>query len=123
MAGVTTTAPYTPRSKVKRTSISGVELVTLPLFHYKDLLEAQRRLEEIQASAIQLHTPQRGLLNRNPEVAVYLAQNFGLVPIPTLLRRCKRLFGAARTPSASAAYRYWERIRIEARKSKFSAAK
>ena len=104
-------------SEVERITVSGVDLVMIPAAEYAALLEAKARLSEISFNHQQLSTPRKGVIDRNPEVAVFLAQRFGLRPMGALLRECKRTYGAKRTPSRSAAYRYWERLRIEAREA------
>ncbi|WP_139812537.1 hypothetical protein [Ensifer aridi] len=96
------------------TTIAGVQVVTIPLEHYAELLDCKRMLSERAISHDQLLSPRRSRIERNPEVAVYLAQNFGLLPMGELLRKCRRRFGTPRTPSIAAAYRYWQKIKREA---------
>jgi hypothetical protein len=96
--------------------VAGVPLVTIPLSDYASLLDCKRQLAERAISHDQVMSPARSVIERNPEVAVFLAQNFGLKSMETILRLCRRQFGKDRTPSRSAAYRYWERLRKEASK-------
>ena len=95
----------------KRETIKGVRLITIPLRDYVDLLDCKRQLAERVISHEQVMSPRRSRVERNPEVAVFLAQNFGLLPMDEILRRCRRQFGKAVTPSSTAAYRYWEKLR------------
>lgn len=94
--------------------ISGVKVVTIPLRHYAELLESKRKLAERAVSEKQVMLPYRSKIERNPEVAVFLVEKFGLMPVKDALRLCRREFGKAATPSLSAAYRYWDRVRKEA---------
>lgn len=94
--------------------VAGVSLVTIPLSDYADLLDCKRQLAERAISHDQVMSPARSRIERNPEVAVFLAQNFGLAPMKEILRRCRREFGRSSTPSQSAAYRYWAKLRKEA---------
>lgn len=105
-------------SVIRKETISGVELVTIPVSHYAELLDYRRRFEEREISHNQFERPSRSRLDRNPEVAVFLIQRLGLEPIKDILRNCRRTFGAARTPSRTAIYRYWQKLQIEARKSR-----
>lgn len=98
------------------TVISGIEVVTIPLADYAALLDCRRKLLETELSIEQFVTGRRSVVDRNPEVAVYLAQNFGLVSMKELLRECRRKFGGSRTPSQSAAYRYWATVRKKSSK-------
>jgi hypothetical protein len=43
-----------------------------------------------------------------------LASRFGVATVAVIREECKALFGPARTPSKSAIYRYWERLRLQA---------
>lgn len=97
-------------------TISGIEVVTIPLADYAALLACKARLAELDANLLQLSAPRKGIIDRNPEVAVFLATRFGTLPVSVVLKQCRRTFGAARTPSRSAAYRYWQRIRNANRK-------
>lgn len=98
----------------KRSVVSGVEVVTIPLRDYADLLDSKRQLAERVISHDQVISPRRTKIERNPEVAVFLVEKFGLMPVKDALRLCRRKFGKAATPSLSAAYRYWDRVRKEA---------
>lgn len=100
----------------KRETIKGIRLVTIPLADYADLLDCKRQLAERIISHEQVMSPKKSKVERNPEMAVFLSQHFGLLPMGEILRRCRRQFGKANTPSQSGAYRYWERLRKAASK-------
>ncbi|TRA93666.1 MULTISPECIES: hypothetical protein [Rhizobium/Agrobacterium group] len=91
------------------------EFVTIPLADYIRLNDESRQLAEWHLNNRQLIKPSRSLITRDPEVAVFLANGFGLKSVARLLKECKKKFGAARTPSQNSAYRYWESIRINER--------
>lgn len=103
-------------AKPRRRTVAGVEVVTIPLADYAALLDCKRELQETELTIQQFVTGRKSVIDRNPEVAVYLAQNFGLVPMKDLLQACSRRFGRARTPSQSAAYRYWATVRKKSSK-------
>lgn len=83
--------------------------VTISAAEYAELLAYRKRLEAflpddlcpLRASAIE----------RDQEVAGFLAGRFGQTTIDILLRECRERFGHERTPSRSAAYRYRDRLR------------
>lgn len=91
------------------------EFVTIPVAEYIRLTDESRQLAEWHLNNRQLIKPSRSLITRDPEVAVFLANGFGLKSVARLLKECKKNFGAARTPSATSAYRYWEALRINKR--------
>ena len=92
-------------------TISGVAVVTVPVEHYASLLEDRRKLAEYHLNNSQLIKPSRSMIQRDPEVAIFLANGLGLKTVPTLLKDCKKRFGKARTPSPQSIYRYWQAIR------------
>ena len=92
-------------------TISGVAVVTIPVEHYASLLEDRRKLAEFGLNNSQLIRPSRSMVQRDPEVAIFLANGLGLKPVPMLLKDCKKKFGKARTPSQQSIYRYWQAIR------------
>ena len=107
---------HSPRTRPIYTSINGIEVVTIPMSDYVELLDCRRRLGEITINHDQLFRPRRSMIERNPDVALFLAQNFGMKPVRVILQDCRRRFGRKRTPSLKSAYRYWERVRKEALK-------
>lgn len=99
----------------KRQTLGGVEVVTIPLCDYEDLLSAKRLLAETCIDVTQFVEPKRSLISRHPEVASFLTQKFGKLPMAEILRQCRRRFGKHATPSKSAAYSYWQSLRRKAR--------
>lgn len=94
--------------------VEGIELVTIPLADYVHLVRCKQRLMESQISHEQLLKPVQGSIEYNPEVATFLAMRFGVKPMKVILKECRRRFGKGMTPSQSAAYRYWQKLRNEA---------
>lgn len=103
--------------KPLRRTIAGVDLVTIPIADYAALLSCKQQLKETQLSVDQFVNGRRSTVDRNPEVAIFLSENFGIMPMKELLQKCKRKFGKERTPSLAAAYRYWQRVRGRASKT------
>lgn len=95
---------------IQKGEIGGIAVVTIPVRDYEKLLIKSQQLE-IQQLRLKHFTPGRSSIDRNPEVASYLADNLGLVPLKELLNCCTLRFGSDLTPSRSAAYRYWARLR------------
>jgi hypothetical protein len=85
--------------------------VTILLADYTALLDCRRRLAEHEARLRVFNDVSRSPIVRDLEVAAYLASRFGLAPVNLILQECCALFGVKRTPSKSAAYRYWVRLR------------
>lgn len=100
-------------SKPAYATVMGVPVVTIPLKDYAALLASQRELAERSLSLNSLQQSRRSVIERNPEVAMFLIQRLGLEPMPAILKACRKEFGRHRTPSRSAAYRYWMKIREE----------
>lgn len=94
-------------------TIEGVDVVTIPLKDYAALLACRRELAEKTLNLNCLHQGHRSVIERNPEVAVFLMQRLGLQPMPVILKACRKEFGRQRTPSRSAAYRFWMKVREE----------
>jgi hypothetical protein len=92
-------APYVPT------------VVTIPAADYAELLDCRRRLAEVEARQRTFERPSRSPISRDPEVAAFLAERFGRLLIRDILAACAANFGKARTPSRSAAHRYWSRLR------------
>ncbi|KAB2773253.1 hypothetical protein F9L00_24805 [Brucella anthropi] len=103
---------------LKKLELAGSDFVLIPLNDYVELLNKQRQLAEHQADRmIVLGRAGRSVIERNPEVAYFFMQNLGQLPMTALLKKCRRRFGNTKTPSLSAAYRYWDKVR-EAQKQK-----
>lgn len=83
--------------------------ISVPLSKYRELMDFKRR-------AVEMRTPSRfpkSPIEQDPEIAVYLCEQFGKRRVVTILEDCAKVYGWKRTPSISAAYRYWRRIRDE----------
>ena len=93
-------------------TLAGVELVTIPVTEYADLLDCRRRLAELTLVQEGLKGRSRSPIEDDPEVAVFLAERIGRIGIPAIRAECIGAFGAERTPSRSAIYRYQGRARI-----------
>ncbi len=92
-------------------TIAGVEVVTIPISDYRDLLDCRRQLAEMRVRANpKMHTA-RSPLDCDPEIGTFLAERFGRMPVGRALDECRARFGQARTPSRSAGYRLWDRVR------------
>lgn len=97
---------------LKKVGLAGSDFVLIPLNDYVELLNKQRQLAEHQAdSHIILGNAGKSRLDRNPEVAYFFMQNLGRYPMGEILKKCRRRFGASKTPSLAAAYRYWDKVR------------
>jgi hypothetical protein len=88
-----------------------VELVTIPATLYAELLDCQRKLAEMAVQGRAFKTASKSRIERDPEVAVFLAEHLGRVIIKDIHAECLAQFGADRTPSRSAIFRYWDRLR------------
>lgn len=92
-------------------TISGVEVVTIPLAEYADLLDCRRRLAELTVARAAFERPPASPIERDPELATFLAERLGRATGEAILVECRSRFGPARTPSRSALDRYWRRLR------------
>lgn len=92
-------------------TIAGVPVVTIPTTDYAALLDCRRRLAEAAARKRAFNEPSKSPIDRDPEVAAYLADRFGVEPVEVIRAGCLSQFGPKRTPSKSAVYRYWARLR------------
>jgi hypothetical protein len=88
-----------------------VELVTIPATLYAELLDCQRKLAELGVRQRAFEKASKSPIERDTEVAVFLAERFGRTTVKNILADCRERFGADRTPSHSAADRYWHRLR------------
>lgn len=91
--------------------LGGVEVVTIPAADYADLLDCRRRLAELSASRRAFERPSKSPIERDAEVATFLASRFGAATVKTIRAECAAKFGADRTPPRSSIYRYWARLR------------
>ncbi|MCY1644394.1 hypothetical protein [Methylorubrum sp. SL192] len=97
-------------------TVAGVELVTIPLNHYAELLDCQRRLVEVSASAPvpprrPLTVDTRSRLFDDPEVAAFLIEIAGTMRLTDARSACVDRFGAERAPSRSTINRFWQQHR------------
>lgn len=97
--------------KVAEHEIGGVSVVTIPVCDHENLLTKSRQFDIQQVRLKQRAVPGRSLIERNPEIAAFLAESFGIIAVEEILKICRQRFGAVLTPSRSAAYRYWDRLR------------
>ncbi len=98
--------------------IAGTDFVLVPVADYVCLLHIRRQLEGLHADRnIILGRAGKSLLDRNPDVAHFFIQNLGRYSVAILLKKCRRKFGSARTPSRSAAYRFWDKLKASQKKS------
>lgn len=99
-------------------TIAGVEVVTIPLADYAALVECRRRLEAIDATTAaavrRFAVPPRSPVEADREVADFLMERFGLTPMDAIRAECLERFGRDRTPSRTAAYEFWQRLRRRA---------
>lgn len=89
--------------------IDGIEVVTIPVAVYAELLDCQRRLDvgRVGRTRGALRSP----ITRDPAVASFLVESFGRLRLRQTHAACKERFGADRTPSLSAIDRFWGRLR------------
>ena len=99
-------------------SIAGVELVTIPVWHYAELLECQREVKAGGgiASVGRAHPAlaaldPRSRLFGDPEVSLFLYETLGRMKLADAFIACRERFGADRSPSKATIGRYWQQIR------------
>ena len=82
--------------------------VTIPEAEYRELLGFKQASKGPQTVA---DPPLRGRLENDAEVAAFLTERFGRMHMDRIMEECRATFGAARSPSRTAAYRYWQKLR------------
>ena len=92
-------------------TISGVEVVTIPLAHYAALLDCQRRMLTGAITPQRLNADLRCRIDRDPEVASFLADCLGRMLLKEAVAACRDRFGPERSPPQSTIQRYWARLR------------
>ncbi len=97
-------------------TVAGVELVTIPLSHYAELMDCQRRLAEVPASAPAparrpLAVDTRSRLFDDSEVASFLIEIAGTMRLSDARTACVDRFGTERAPSRSTISRFWQQNR------------
>ncbi|CAI9400698.1 hypothetical protein ANOBCDAF_00541 [Pleomorphomonas sp. T1.2MG-36] len=90
--------------------IAGVPVVTIPLADYASLLENSAKLSKL-GKAERFPVPPRSPIEIDSEVKAFFVERLGKLNMIDLLRDCSSRFGASRTPSRTAAYRFWQRLR------------
>jgi hypothetical protein len=93
------------------TTISGIAVVTIPVTDYAALLNCCRKLSESAARHAALNAVSKSPIERDLELASFLASRLGLATIAVIHDECLHRFGTARTPSKSSIFRYWSRLR------------
>jgi len=91
-------------------AIGGVEVVTIPLAHYAELLDCQRRLAVAGISRQRFAADPRSRVDRDPQVPAFLVDCLGTMLLKDAAPRCLERFGEARTPGRSTIQRYWQRL-------------
>lgn len=99
--------------KPTKRTVAGVELVTIPLADYAELLDCQRRLAELRAVQSGLKRSSRSPIEHDPEVATFIANRLGLMTFSEIQQACVAEFGPERAPSRAAIHR--RSIRVTAR--------
>lgn len=92
-------------------TISGVPVVTIPLDDYRALLMSRDRLALIRAPAIPFDLPSRSPIETDPVISTFFMERFGRMRMEVIVHECRRAYGKDRTPSRTAAYAYWKRLR------------
>jgi hypothetical protein len=88
-----------------------VQTVTIPLTDYAELLDCRRRLVELKAAQRAFERPPKSPIDRDPELAAFIADRLGMAKLAEIRSACVAEFGPDRTPSRSAIARYWLRLR------------
>lgn len=94
----------------QRTTIAGIDLVTIPLAHYAELLEARRLVAE---NDFRRRAPLAGSgrIERDPEVATFLIENFPGRSLKEVCALTLARFGPYRAPPRSTIQRFRARLR------------
>lgn len=88
-----------------------IPVVTIPFKDYSALLEAKARIDVIDARERHYPVPPRSPIEFDAEIAAFFKERFGNDRMEDILRQCASRFGEARTPSRTAAYAFWKRLR------------
>lgn len=96
------------------TDEEGIATVTIPASEYAALLECQKRETARSASrpARSWDVPPSSPLARDAEVIAFFTERIG-IDVLKLIHECRNRFGTARTPSRTAIYYFWKRLRQE----------
>lgn len=93
-----------------RSTVAGVELVTIPVSHYAELLDCKRQLAAAGITGLRLAADLRSRVERDPEVAAFLAECLGTRLLKDTYASCLERFGAERTPGKTTIQRFWKRL-------------
>jgi len=88
-----------------------IELVTIPLTEYRDLLRCRSQLMVENIRLQSFEKPPASPIERDPEVAAFIAARLGTWTIQEIRDQCSKALGPIRTPSRSAISRFWARLR------------
>lgn len=88
-----------------------IPVVTIPSAEYAALLEAKKRIDAIDARERRYPVPPRSPIQVDAEVAAFFRERFGKMRMEAIITDCASLFGKRRTPSRTAAYAFWKRLR------------
>lgn len=93
-----------------RATIADVDVVTIPLAHYAELLQARRLVAEndLRRRPTMGGT---GRIDRDPEVATFLIENLPGRSLKELCALALARFGPSRAPSRSSIQRFRDRLR------------
>lgn len=92
-------------------TFGGVEVVAIPVTLYAELLDCQRRLAEANIAHWRFTADPRSRVERDPEVAAYLAECLGRMMLKDAYTSCRERFGPDRAPGRTTIQRYWARLR------------
>jgi hypothetical protein len=87
------------------------QVVTIPAREYAELLDCQRRLAELNALRRPFERFQQSPIERDPELAAFIADRLGTACLWDIHSAILKRFGKPRTPSKSAIHRYGQRLR------------
>lgn len=90
-------------------TVADVAVVTIPLTEYADLLKCRRVANTNALAAFAL--PPRSRIEADPEIASLLRERLGKIAVSSIIAECLERFGARRTPSRTAVYDFWQRLR------------
>lgn len=90
--------------------IGGVPVVTIPAAEYA-ALRGCANFAEWEARQWAFKAASRSPIERDPELAGFIASRLGLAPVRIIHAECVARFGPERTPSRSSISRYWSRRR------------
>jgi hypothetical protein len=91
--------------------IEGVPVVTIPAAEYAELLRCRQSAAAFAVRQTRLIAASSSPIDRDQELAAFLAEGLQTMIIRELHAACLAKFGAARTPSRSAIHRFWNRLR------------